>query len=82
MRGMWRDVVCIFECFYATMVQNEQLGLCIKTMYADNEAYAAYASKLSDGMTADKKLIKRNGKIRANLQAQVDESEIVYTAYL
>ena len=50
-------------------------------MYADNDTYTTYASQLSEDMKADRRMIKRNGKIRVNLQAQVAEADGVFLAY-
>ena len=80
-RHLFKEVLTIFTCNEATMVQNEQLGACFKEIYADSKAYAEYAQKLAADLAANKKIINRNQKIRANLEQHVADCESVYALY-
>ena len=53
----------------------------MKQIYGENEKYQAYAQKLAENFAANKKIVSRNKKIRANLEQMVADAEQVFSLY-
>ena len=81
MRQQFNNVRTIFVQNEASMLQTQELGACLNVLYSDSAEYGNYAGRISHDMQANMKMIEKNRKILANLQAQMSDIDMDYQLF-